>query len=117
MSVSVSHSRSALLLLSLLALASFVTAQTHKKKIGWPSQLVLVRDELTPAGSLGHMLVNGKQVAVTLEPNGEKAQITVSRAHLHRSVAGEREDYAVLLDDLDDGDSGKKLQFHLGNLE
>ncbi|HZQ71250.1 MAG TPA: hypothetical protein VFA68_22185 [Terriglobales bacterium] len=105
------------LMLLLLVLVPGLASQTSKTKIGWPSQIVLVRDDLTPAGSLGHLFVNGKEVAVTLEPNGERAQITVSRAHLHYSAADGKEDYAIVLDDLEDGDTGNKLEFHLGNLE
>jgi len=98
-------------------LAMTISTQSQNRKIGWPSQIVLVRDEITPAGSLGHLLVNGKEIAVTLEPYGEKAQITVSRAYLHHAMVDSKEDYAVLLVDLDDGDSGGKLRFHLGNAE
>src|SRR5437764_3363291 len=113
----VNQSRFAALMMGIIVLSMTLSAQSQNKKIGWPSQIVLVRDEITPAGSLGHLVVNGKEIAVTLEPNGEKAQITVSRAHLHHFAADAKEDYIVLLDDLDDGDSGGKLRFHLGNLE
>lgn len=116
MFAAVVHSR-LIVLLTLVTLATGVAGQSSRKIIGWPSQVVLVRDELTPAGSLGRLLVNGKQIGVTLEPHGEKAQITVSRARLHHSVAENKEDYAIVLSDLDDGDSGNKLQFHLGNAD
>jgi hypothetical protein len=116
MSANVIQSRVVALIL-ILGFALSVAAQSPKKSLGWPSQIVLVRDELTPGGSLGHLLVNGKQIGVTLEPRGEKAQITLSRAHLHHSVADAKEDYAIVLDDLDDGDSGSKLQFHLGDAD
>lgn len=116
MSASVIQPRVMALVL-VLGLASSLAAQSPKKSLGWPSQIVLIRDELTPAGSLGHLLVNGKQVAVTLEPNGEKAQITVSRAHLHHSVVNAKEDFAIVLNDLDDGDSGNKVEFHLGEAD
>jgi len=104
-------------LVAIIVLSTTICIQSQNKKIGWPSQIVLVRDEITPAGSLGHLLVNGKDIAVTFEPKGEKAQITVSRAHIHHVVADSKEDFAVVLDDLDDGDSGNKLSFHLGDLE
>lgn len=97
-------------------LVACAVAQPARKKVGWPSQVVLVRDEISPAGSLGHLLVNGKEVAKTLEPNGETAQITVSRAHLHYVSGSDKEGFAVVLDDLDDGDSGKKLTFSMGGL-
>src|SRR5438045_8197038 len=104
-------------MMGIIVLSMTISAQSQNKKSGWPSHIVLVRDEITPAGSLGHLVVNGKEIAVTLEPNGEKAQITVSRAHLHHFAADAEEDYIVLLDDLDDGDSDDKLRFHLGRLE
>src|SRR5690348_911235 len=93
-------------LVAIIVLSTTICIQSQNKKIGWPSQIVLVRDEITPAGSLGHLLVNGKDIAVTFEPKGEKAQITVSRAHIHHVVADSKEDFTVVLDDLDDGDSG-----------
>jgi hypothetical protein len=117
MSSAVVQPRLIVLLTLVLILSTALAGQSPRKSIGWPSQIVLVRDELTPAGSLGHLLVNGKPVGVTLEPHGEKAQITVSRARLHHSVAENKEDYAIVLNDLDDGDSGSKLQFHLGNAD
>ncbi len=117
MSSAVVHSRFVVLLTLVLTLATAVAGQSSRKSIGWPSQIVLVRDELTPAGSLGHLMVNGKPVGVTLEPHGEKAQITVSRALLHHSVVQNKEDYAIVLKDLDDGNAGRKLQFHLGNAD
>jgi len=117
MSPAVVQPRLVVLLTLVLTLATAVAGQSSRKSIGWPSQVVLVRDELTPAGSLGHLMVNGKPVGVTLEPHGEKAQITVSRAHLHRSVVQNKEDYAIVLNDLDDGSAGRKLEFHLGNTD
>jgi hypothetical protein len=97
-------------MLWMVLLAGFSPLGTVAQKPRLPFRMVLVREELTVAGTTGHLELGGKEVAKTLETADDPTDPTTSRARVRYSARGDL--VVELLDAKDDG--GNNVLVHIG---
>src|SRR5262252_513064 len=104
-------SRGSKLMLWMVLLAGLLPLCAVAQKPRLPFRMVLVREELTVAGTTGHLELGGKEVAKTLETEDDPTDPTTSRARVRYAAPGDL--VVELLDAKDDG--GNNIQIHLGS--